>query len=416
MIRLSWSAALKDLKRQLNDPLGLLMWLLIPLAIGVLITLATGGSNGAAPTALLLIVDEDESLASGLLAGAFAQGALGDLVVAEQVTRDSGLERIDSGDGSALLIIPAGFGEAVINEEPATLELVTNPAQRILPAILEDTLGVMVDGVFYLHRLFGDQLRQLTQMIESSGEQGPSDVDIAAVSVAINQAMAGLSESLFPPLLQVETTIEKEDSQGPDVSVGLLFLPGILILSLLFVAQGMSEDIWKEKEQGTLRRVLSTPGGVLPLLVGKLVSTVAIMTAIALLGLLLGAWYHGLSMRLLPPAVGWTMASGLVFFLAMLTLQLFASTRRGGAILTGALVFPLAMLGGSFFPSEAMPAWMRVVGRYTPNGLAVEHLKDILLERADAAAILLALALFAGASAVLLTISIRRLSRTFAVN
>jgi len=39
---------------------------------------------------------------------------------------------------------------------------------------------------------------------------------------------------------------------------------------------------------------------------------------------------------------------------------------------------PLMMLGGSFFPFEAMPAWMAAAGRWTPNGLGVATLKELL--------------------------------------
>ena len=42
------------------------------------------------------------------------------------------------------------------------------------------------------------------------------------------------------------------------------------------------------------------------------------------------------------------------------------------------LVFPLMMLGGSFFPFDSMPPWMRVIGVWTPNGLAVRQLDDLL--------------------------------------
>jgi ABC-type multidrug transport system permease subunit len=68
---------------------------------------------------------------------------------------------------------------------------------------------------------------------------------------------------------------------------------------------------------------------------------------------------------------------------AMMLIQLFASSQRGGEILTLTIIFPLMMLGGSFFPFEAMPGWMAYVGRLTPNGWALEHLKSILLERAE---------------------------------
>ena len=47
-------------------------------------------------------------------------------------------------------------------------------------------------------------------------------------------------------------------------------------------------------------------------------------------------------------------------------------------MLASLMVFPLMMIGGSFFPFEAMPAWMAAVGRWTPNGQAVARLKDIL--------------------------------------
>ena len=42
------------------------------------------------------------------------------------------------------------------------------------------------------------------------------------------------------------------------------------------------------------------------------------------------------------------------------------------------IVFPLIMIGGSFFPFEVMPAWMARIGRWTPNGLASRNVKQIL--------------------------------------
>jgi len=51
------------------------------------------------------------------------------------------------------------------------------------------------------------------------------------------------------------------------------------------------------------------------------------------------------------------------------------------------LIFPLMMIGGSFFPFEAMPDWMAAVGRLTPNGWALEHLKRIIWQMADAASL-----------------------------
>jgi ABC-type multidrug transport system permease subunit len=36
------------------------------------------------------------------------------------------------------------------------------------------------------------------------------------------------------------------------------------------------------------------------------------------------------------------------------------------------------MLGGTFFPFEAMPKWLAAIGQYTPNGWAVMQFKEII--------------------------------------
>jgi ABC-type multidrug transport system permease subunit len=79
-----------------------------------------------------------------------------------------------------------------------------------------------------------------------------------------------------------------------------------------------------------------------------------------------------------------------------------------------ALMFPLMMLGGSFFPFEAMPEWMATIGAKTPNGWALDRLKDIVFERSDASVIAIAFILLTVITALLLIVSAIRLRRVFA--
>src|SRR5438477_6096968 len=177
-----WNAADKDLRRHLRDPLALLLWLGIPLLIGGLITLAMGGVDRAPPSAHLLVADEDGGVLSGLLARAFGQESRGQFVRVEEVKRDEGRARIDRGEATALLVIPAGFGQAVLNEKPTTLLLVTNPAQRILPQIIEESLQIVADGAFYLHRVAGDELRKIVRT-PPKGQRALSNDEVAQISV-----------------------------------------------------------------------------------------------------------------------------------------------------------------------------------------------------------------------------------------
>jgi ABC-type multidrug transport system permease subunit len=60
-------------------------------------------------------------------------------------------------------------------------------------------------------------------------------------------------------------------------------------------------------------------------------------------------------------------------------IQMLCTSRRGGSILTNLLMFPLLMMGGSFFPFEAMPSWMAEAGQFTPNGWILQELKPLIL-------------------------------------
>ncbi len=70
------------------------------------------------------------------------------------------------------------------------------------------------------------------------------------------------------------------------------------------------------------------------------------------------------------------------FLIVLLTLiQLYATSERAAGILSMAIIFPLMMMGGSFFPFEAMPPWMATIGKLTPNGWALAQLKNILFDQ-----------------------------------
>ena len=69
--------------------------------------------------------DRDESVLSGLVAGAYSQGQIGELITVEQVTFDEGTARINAGEASGFLMIPTGFQAAFLEDKPVTLMLKT---------------------------------------------------------------------------------------------------------------------------------------------------------------------------------------------------------------------------------------------------------------------------------------------------
>jgi ABC-type Na+ efflux pump permease subunit len=409
-----WSSAKKDVVRRLRDPVALIIWIGIPILILTLLTLAFGFGKQVKPQAHLLVVDEDESFVSTLLIGAFGRGPLAELILVEQVDSAAGHERIHAGDGSALLVIPEGFGEAVLKEEPTELKLLTNPSQFILPGIIEETLSILVDGTFYVQRIFGEPLREIVDG-PPEGEDYFSDEAIASISVTINRLVEQIGDNLLPPVIELEMSLDvEEDEEAPPIAFGGLFFLGMFFMALFFMAQGMSDDVWRERAQGTLRRAVTTPHGVAGLLAGKLLAGGAIIGAISLIGLPFGSWVYELEMTRLPLAVLWSAFSGTVLLALFTLVQLYATSQRMGSILTGMVVFPLLIVGGSFFPFVAMPDFLAAIGRWTPNGWALEQLKAIVIGALDPARLAATFGGLAAVGAGAYLWSARRMRRVFA--
>ena len=187
----------KDLQRRRADPWALVGWLAVPFLLGGLLTFITssgsgGKSSGGPPKIPILLTNHDDSALSEFLLGALRQapedGAL-DVTVVEE---EEGRARVTAGKASALLVIPAGFGQAFLKDEPTALQLWTNPAERIRPQIVETGLDLVADGHFYLHRLFGAELQEP----DSSVEQLPGDG--------------------FRPILRDVSHVEDAIQAGPD--------------------------------------------------------------------------------------------------------------------------------------------------------------------------------------------------------
>ncbi len=406
----------QNLLRCLRDPAALVLWFIIPLMIGALLVLAMGGSNGPKPQVHLLIADQDDSFGSRLLIRALTSDRAGEFIRAEKVDEATGRRRMEHGDASALLIIPPGFARAVLREEPTTLQLITNPAERILPGIAEEMLRLFSETVFYLHRLLGPQMRQFAQG-PPPGEDLFSDADVARLSASINDTMRQLRKYLFPPVIKLETVVpvakpaKASDGSG---SFALNFLPGIVFMALLFTAQGLSNDIWREREHGLLRRVVTTPLDLLSVILGKLLAAVIVVGVIAGVILAGGMEYLDVPFRRWPAAVAWSAASGAGILLLLLLLQMFAGSHRAASFLSFSIMFPLLMLGGSMFPTAFMPPWMAAIGRWTPNGWAAVRLTDILTGRITLPLLAAAFGGMALTVAVLVLANHWRLARGFA--
>ena len=359
----------KDLARFRQDAPSIALWMLIPLLIGGLITLMVDQDSGGGPSGTLLIADQDESFVSGAIAGAFGQGQLADMLAVQNVSEVEGTALIEAGKASGMLVIPTGFQAALFDSEPVALTLKTNPSQTVLPSIIEDVTEILLDIGFYLNALFADEIAAIAN---TEGPDAPADAFVSDLAVHINGKMETLGPVMFPPLLEVE--IKQPPPSEPQPDFALLFLPGVVLMALLFAAQGMSSDFWKERELGTLRRLVSTPGRLLQFVAGKTLAAVIMLALVAAVTLSLGFLYHDLDWRGLFPSLLWVSVGGVGFFAWFAGLQMLFPNSKAANLITSIIVFPLLMMGGSFFPLDVLPDWLAAVGRLSPNGFVVDRL------------------------------------------
>jgi ABC-type multidrug transport system permease subunit len=407
-------AARKDLRRQLADLPALALWMGIPVVVGVMLFLISGsGSQPAVPRAKVLLVDQDRSALSQFVASGATGGRLGEFLDVERVELEDGERRMARGEASALLVLPKGFGDGLLNETPVEVRLVTNPAQRLLPAIVQEGLEVLVEAAFYAQRLFGEPLRDIARV----PSEGPSNAQVAGIATSINERIRSLDGVLLPPVLTVTSSTPATSASGSAApNFGLLLVPGILLMSILFIAQGTSGDVWDEKRLGTLRRARALPWPMWQFLAGKLLASSVLVAGIAVVGLLLAWLFFDVPARRTPLALGWCWLAGVALLCYFTLLQVAASSQRGAQLLGTIVVFPLIMIGGSFFPFEAMPSWMAAVGRWTPNGLAVVRLREIIDGRVDVVALAASAAAIGAPAVAAFWLASRRLAGRFPVS
>jgi ABC-type multidrug transport system permease subunit len=399
----------KDVLERLREPATLALWLGIPVLIGLLMSLGMGGANGPKPRAPLYVVDHDDTFVSQALGKAFEQGPFGELFAVSHPSEDEARAKLESDEGSALVVIQKGFAKALFDDQPTEIVLVKNPAQRILPGIVEETLALLPEAVFHLNQLIDPKLRALFDEI---GDDGPSEAQVVAISLAIRSEIARIDDYLFPPVIELERE-EAQPSAGSSFSFGTAFFPSVLFMSLVFLAHGFAEDLWKEKRQGTLRRVVATPHSLRAFLAGKLVGALAFTTPIAACGLVLGWAVYDLQPARLPLALVWLVLAMALFWCLFAIVQVTSSSERGANVTGNVILFPFLMLGGTFFPFEVMPGWMQTVGRWTPNGWALTEfraLTDGTTSVAHGAAVFGALAV---AVVLVFTFAAERLARRF---
>ena len=360
-----------DVRRHLKSPVAILIYMAIPMfmtaLIGIIFAPRTEGTE--LPPIRVLLVDHDKSFASKLLLGSFDVDQMKKMFQVTVTDEAEGRKRMEKGKASAMIVVPERFTLDLLEAKTTTLTVVKNPAEQFLPDVVEEfmnTLAVMLSGAV---QAFAEEARGIRAMLDGpiasfpwdklGPELGRAQKKMVAAEKVLNPLLLGLKEE--------ETRAAGAKTRFTQRDLFSIMLPGMAIMFLLFIVQTLMRDIISEREDGKLRRMMTTPLRPLELvgarLLGGWVMGVAVLLVMVAAGSLIfrAKWGpFGYFLLLGAAASFWTAAFFGLFH------ALVRNRNQAGAF-SAPIILAFSLFGGSMMNAEAMPKAFLAVGMATPN-------------------------------------------------
>jgi len=274
---------------------------------------------------------------------------------------DSELQALRDGDRSAVIVVAAGFGEAIAQGGQGNVSVYYDPSQTTTAQVLVPIIRQVLDG---FDRALG---------------QAPSYIQIN------------------------EETLQAHDLRAIDY-----LTPGILAMAIMQLGIFAAVDIVIERENRVLKRlgatplkrstmILSTVG--FRLIVALLQAALIILVARLVFGVpMLGNWFA---------LIGFVLLGTLAFLAMGYMLSAFAKTERTAMPLMMSIQFPMMFLSGIFFPVEMMPDFMRPIMDAMPLTYLGDAFRQIMVESTPLHSQVINLGVLAGWLVVCLIVAVR---------
>jgi ABC-2 type transport system permease protein len=334
------------LRRSLRDRSILIQALLAPVVIALVVGAAFG--SGFSLNVTIGIADADRSEISTQIAKGLV-GSGGDGIAFSAVADPQSVQAaVESGSYDAVVVMPAGLGEAVLSGQDAQLDVVGVATQPLARSVAEAVAG----GV-------AAELQTARVTAVAANEAGVEDV-----AASIQKAVAS------PPAI----TVEQGEVDGT-FSVIAYFAPGMAMLFLFFIIGDGARSIVAERKQGTLPRILAAPVSPTSVLLGK-TAQVMVVGVLSMTAVWLITWL-GFGADWGDPVGVFVVIVAAVTAIAGISLLItgFARTENQADALTTIVALLFAVAGGTFFlGATGVLDTMRL---FTPNGLALSAFVDL---------------------------------------
>lgn len=388
----------KELKVVFKEHGSMVGLFLLPITFILVMTVALQGvfDAGSSDNPLVfLVVNQDQ--------GQIAEKIITDLrkvkglSLVEQMngqsfSRSQAEDLITTGKYSLALVFPVNFSDSIVaavnsndSLDTATVSFITDPA---VGAQLLSPVKGMVEG--YVER----EALQAQMPLKIN-----ADLNQYAAKLSISQATAihSLGEIFSSQLVQsnehigvtYEITSPAKFKQLRTPTSVEQNVPAYTIYGVFFIAATIATSLFREKNEGTFRRLQAAPMQRAVLLIGKMLPYYLINLVQILLMFAVGVIFFHLNLGqdyvplVLLSLVTAATATGLGLLLAAL-----AKTQEQASSLGTLISVLLSAVGGMMVPVWVMPKFMQSLAFFTPHAWALKGFQDVIVRGQGLAAVL----------------------------
>lgn len=356
----------KDAIIRFISPWELVFFIILPLAFTFL--LAGGTSDGEGdPRIRLLVVDEAQTSVSAQIVAELERSTA---VRPEVAMRAEGQDQFDERRASALFIIPAGLDVSALQAGTAGVELLQQP-NNINATVAERAILTVIRSVSSAVGAANNAVREREKQM-AFASQAEKDAYFEQALVTAQQLQVEAPERVTATTGNTPDSVEYDPRANSSA--------GQLITWVFIPLFGISAMFAYERQQGTLRRLLTTPTRKATFLLGTITGQVAFAILQMLLLVVFGSLVMGLQWGRDPAALAVILlASALAGAALGTTMGTFIKSEgqaNGLSIMFGMV---MALLGGCWYPLELFPEAVRTIVHILPTTWAMQGLLDLVL-------------------------------------
>jgi ABC-2 type transport system permease protein len=414
-MREMWFIALNDLRVFFRERGVIVGLVLIPLIMTVAIGLGTGSMASSGPTRIRVdVIDNDAStLSSQFLAG--IREANTSLVLCPfdndpddfcqlgentTLTEDQAVERLTDNTSLALIEIPAGFESQLQAGEPVSVVYRSNE-NAVAPSYI-------LQAVQAVTQKMGGALVAASVGARMAEPLNLSDDDLAAFRQETYERAAALwAQNPVSVDYRLTEQTESQSVSGTQAGFGQS-VPGMGSMFVMFTVFTSLFVLIRERNNWTLQRLVMMPLSRGQILGGKILmwfmAGMLQYFAVFAIGLAVGLNFGQDMMAMLLVMIAFTFCVTALSFAVSTMLK----TEMQANSVSLLLALTLAPLGGSWWPLDVVPEFMRIVGHISPVAWAMDAFQLLIFENGTLVNVLPYLAVLLVLGAVFFVFSVWR--------